>query len=60
MKWYEDIRDELAILSLAFLAGGAIWGKSYEIAAVCVTAIANFLRKEKKDNGNPIKKPGDL
>ncbi len=54
MKWYEDIRDELAILALAVIAGGALLLESFEIAAICATALANSLKKDKKNNGNPI------
>ena len=51
MKWYEDIRDELAILTLAAIAGAALYIKSFEIAAICATALANYLKREKKENG---------
>jgi len=52
MKWYDDITEELSILLLAGLAATAFFFDAKEIAAMCVGALATYLKKEKGKNGN--------
>ena len=52
MKWYDDITEELSILLLSGLAVAAFFFDAKEIAAMCVGALATYLKKEKGRNGN--------